>query len=351
VYWVFGVHDGRSVQLVQAIGWAAAAGLIGLIGRRLFGQAAGLLAAACTAVYPPFIMYQGYAGSVYYATENLFIWLLLAMIWWLVADDPPSVRRAAGAGVWLGLATLTRAVTLLFPFALAMAWGCRRPFVAREWARLVVALGLGVGLVVIPWTIRNYTVYHTFVPVTASGGGLVLLGGNNPGSAGDPVDVTPDPQYDWVREIEDPVQRDRAYAKLAVDYWRTLTPGQWARLLINKTFLFWTDFGPNYNIAYGLILPFSWLGLWMSRRQPGVFALHAFVLYNFIFCLVVTAYARMRLPIEPCLILLAAAALAGLAQRLQRPLVSALLLGGWAGLNVALAVWWRTISGLVGVVR
>ena len=88
VYRFFGVHNGRSVQCAQAVGWSAAIGLIGAIGRQLFGSTVGLLSAAYAACYPPFIAYQGYAGSIYYATEGLFIWCLLLMVWRLIQGVP-----------------------------------------------------------------------------------------------------------------------------------------------------------------------------------------------------------------------------------------------------------------------
>lgn len=72
----------------------------------------------------------------------------------------PGLRRTAATGAVWGLALLN-APTLALPFGalfLAWAWQCRQRIVA-EW-RLIPSLLVPLILVLTPWTIRNYNVFH-----------------------------------------------------------------------------------------------------------------------------------------------------------------------------------------------
>ena len=136
------------------------------------------LAAGLIAFAPPLVLYGALLMS-----ENLFIALLLPSILYarrLCNDERISTHVLFG--VVTALATLTRAAFFgLVPLLLIV------PAVAR-WraglrpARLLVALGVWC-IVLAPWTIRNYTLHHAFVPVSTFGGRSLLLG-NNPYSHG-----------------------------------------------------------------------------------------------------------------------------------------------------------------------
>lgn len=84
------------------------------------------------------------------------LWLatLLLLLRW---REAPHWRLAALAGVLLGLTTLTRSLPLLFTPALAawMLWRLR----GRRGLAHVLALGLACGLVIAPWTLRNWRAY------------------------------------------------------------------------------------------------------------------------------------------------------------------------------------------------
>ena len=350
IYQLFGVHDGLSVQLVQAVCWGGAVGLMALIGRRLFSPGAGLLAAGYAALYPPFIKCKIYVGSVYYGTEGLYMWLMLLVIWWLIRHDEPPLRHLWVAGLFLGLATLTRGVTLLFPVAIALWWLCGRGVRFRPWVKRVTVLCLGMWLVLMPWMLRNYVVHRAVVPV-ARYNGFVLFGGNNPASGGQFVDVSSQPEYEAIRAITDHVERDRAYRQAAVTFWRESSPSALLQLAAKKFFLFWTDFGGADNLAYSLMLPFSLLAMWVTCRSSQALILHAFVFYSCFFSLVFFACARMRLPIEPCLILLAGAGVVWFVQRFQRKAIPGLMLAGWVVGHLVMSQYWTVLSDVIDELR
>jgi hypothetical protein len=160
----------EAVKYAQAVVGALLVPAVGLIGRRAYGERAGLLAAGIAAFYPELVWFVSH-----YWAETVFTVLL----WWglertTAADERGSTAIAAAAGGLLGLATLTRETVLYFlPLAaLWLAW--RRTGGAKRAAVLVLA---ALALIV-PWTIRNYRTFDAFVPVSTSGA-LNLWQGNS----------------------------------------------------------------------------------------------------------------------------------------------------------------------------
>lgn len=106
--------------------------------------------------------------------------LLGAMLLWatLRVTGTRDRRAWAGYGLLWGLALMTNAVLLsLLPFLLW--WACRSSGERRQ-ARGPALLTLAIALLCcVPWTVRNYAVFHAFVPLRSILG-LQLWVGNNP---------------------------------------------------------------------------------------------------------------------------------------------------------------------------
>jgi hypothetical protein len=158
-----------AVKVAQCLLGALLVPAVGRIGVGAFGPRAGLFAATVTAFYPELVWF-----CVHFWAETVFVVLL----WWgferlLRADEHGSARGAAAAGLLFGLAVLTRETVLYFlPLAaLWLAW--RRPGGKR---RAAILLGTAL-LVVLPWTLRNWMVFRTLVPVSTAGA-LNLWQGN-----------------------------------------------------------------------------------------------------------------------------------------------------------------------------
>lgn len=172
------VHPAR---IAQAVLGTITVALVGLVGFELFGLTAGLIALVLAAIYPVGI---GLAGVL--VAENLLTPLVLGAVYAGV-----RVRRAgrprtayawvAGAGVLTGLATLTHENALLIALPLLVA-------VWRVGPRRLVAPALLVAttaLTILPWTIRNAEVMHRFIPVSDETG-ITLVGTYNAASAANP---------------------------------------------------------------------------------------------------------------------------------------------------------------------
>ncbi len=179
--------------------------LIYLYARDLFGWRIGVLAGVVAAVYPELYIYDGWLY-----TESLYTFLLFALCYAVYRIQRPSQRKWRlwiTCGILLGLLSLTRpngilVLGLFIVWALVMVW---QKFLSwRPTVRGVLAMALIAVVLIAPWTVRNYLVSHTFIPV-ATGDGTVLLGAYN-----DEILTTPGYKGSWI----DPLRSRPDVAKL-----------------------------------------------------------------------------------------------------------------------------------------
>ena len=158
-------------RLVGAIPGTVTVVLIGLLGRRVAGARAGLLAAAIAAAYPVFIAADGSLMSeTLYGT---FVAAALVLAYRLL--DRPGVVPAAALGATIGLAALTRGEAVLFLplLALPVAWrGGSSGRVLRLGATV-----LAMALVIAPWTARNWIQFDR--PILISTNDATVVAGAN----------------------------------------------------------------------------------------------------------------------------------------------------------------------------
>lgn len=172
----------QPARISQAVLGTITVALVGLVAFELFGQTAGLIALVLAAGYPVLIELSGTL-----AAENLLSVLVLAAVYAaLRVRRARSARTAygwvAGAGALTGLATLTHqnGIVLLPPLIFAV-WTARPRMTARALAAPALLIVL-TALTILPWTIRNETVMHHFIPVSDETG-ITLVGTYNPASA------------------------------------------------------------------------------------------------------------------------------------------------------------------------
>ncbi|MFM7231833.1 MAG: ArnT family glycosyltransferase [bacterium] len=203
VYQVTG-HVHFAALVMQCVLGALVPVLVRALGRSLFGPGVGRIAAWLSVVHPLLVFFSGYL-----LTESLFTVMLLggllASTEWLKS---PSGASAFRMGVMWGLATLARPTALPMPFLVALwAWAPLGLMLRPEERRRQVALvGLALALTLAPWAIRNTVVLGEFVLVT-TGGGRTLLDANNP------------------RVWDDPVMRGNAMSTAESEPWRTRWQG------------------------------------------------------------------------------------------------------------------------------
>ncbi len=179
-----GVHE-RFARVVLALIGSLSVLFAFLIGRRLSGFRAGLIAAAAVAIYPALLEYQGMLMSEPLAA-SLLSGAVLSMLW--AADRPPPAKWLL-PGLLLGALALTRPEYLAISIPIALAILARRGWAGwRSGLAQAAILLAGVTLVVAPWTVRNAIALERFVPIS-TGGGQVLFAGSYMPSGGDPERV------------------------------------------------------------------------------------------------------------------------------------------------------------------
>ncbi|MBK9746809.1 MAG: glycosyltransferase family 39 protein [Chloroflexi bacterium] len=159
---VFGEAGGVvAVRLIQALMLTTVAYCAYRLTWRIADERAGLIAAAFVAVNPIFILDGGKI-----LTETTYIFFislgLTVYVDSLAAASAPQRTwgRLVLVGALFGLATLTRAVLLLFPLGLAIH--LLIVYRGRAWGKIGVLL-LAYALVVSTWTVYNLARWQRFV--------------------------------------------------------------------------------------------------------------------------------------------------------------------------------------------
>ncbi|MGA2094954.1 MAG: hypothetical protein ABSH39_01530 [Candidatus Acidiferrum sp.] len=176
----FGIYTLRSFFAALALNVFFSAGTcvpIFYAGKRTAGLAVASVAAWLWALFP---------NAVIIPFE--WIWdtslsaLLVAAILWATLELAESRRPLDWClyGLLWGFAALTNpAAGILFPFLLGwVAYRIRGYIPARRWlARPALATALAV-LCCVPWTIRNYRVFHKFIPLRSNFAFELYIGNN-----------------------------------------------------------------------------------------------------------------------------------------------------------------------------
>jgi len=228
--------DPRAGQFVNLVCAAAIFVLVLRLGQILFADhRVGRLSVLILTVYPNQIAYLPLLS-----TELFYAMLVLLAVDILVSGGN-SWRSLAGGAVF-GLATLTKAQTLLLPAVLLAAWWAAVPRRKRRSPGLgrAVLVYAAMAAVILPWTARNYVVFHEIIPVSTNGG-LALLTGNNPSAWGDYT--TDDPLVAQVpRGVAEQVTADHLATSLALT-WIRQHPGAALALVPKKIWRLWAPDG------------------------------------------------------------------------------------------------------------
>lgn len=329
--WLFGPHAAIvPIRFAQSILVTVQCGLIAFIAQRLFGKGtAGLIASWLAALYPFFLFYQGLLLS-----ETLFNLLLLTGVAALYVWRDRGSRIDAAffvACLCFALATLTKATLTILPPLLMAATAWTAGATLRRAVTILVAASCLYAAALSPWWIRNATLLHAFVPFT-TGSAQNLYLGNNPHNPTAGVDWASDVDPTVVAKIQalpNEVERQRAFSQAAVDYIKD-NPAVFVRAAVKKFVRFWNPV-PNatefktaiYSIvsaaSFGPVLALALLcAVWRWRQWRLLAPIYLIVGY-FTFVHVVTiASLRYRLPIEPLLIVLAAAPLGAIVESIRQ---------------------------------
>jgi len=134
--------------------------------RSIFSPRAAWLGAGVLAFYPRSVFMP-----VYLFAENTYCLLLLFGIWMAVrATEDGSRAKCLAAGVAFGLGALTREMLLYFVPVVAIVMLLSSRLATRDRVLRTALFVAATAAVVLPWTIRNYSVHQQLVWVGFSDG-------------------------------------------------------------------------------------------------------------------------------------------------------------------------------------
>lgn len=308
IYRFFG-HSYTAVRIVQSIIGAFSCILIYLIGKRIYGFAIGAIAVGISLCYLPFIM-----SAKLLLTELVFTFLLLLVILYLlkIQEEPQRLKHCIMLGLVLGIALLTKSIMIFFPFFIIPLLIYLKKHYLDNLKSSIVLMSFFI-LSISPWIIRNYNIYHRFVPVSAHSG-LGLYSSYRPAggifgmnAAGD------DPVVIEANKISSPAARSDFLTKKTLEFIAD-NPREVLLLEFKKILYFWAPFdweivgGRWFNFVYVGMLPFFALGFIMAFKQLRKnYPILLPVIYFQIMTLIFYGSPRFRLPVEPYLFILATA--------------------------------------------
>jgi 4-amino-4-deoxy-L-arabinose transferase-like glycosyltransferase len=336
VFKLFGVYTLKSAWLLLAINCvfsAATAMAVWEIAARCFHRHVALWSAWIWALYPAAMQYAVRWVWEMTITTALFAWVLVLALRMqgVGSRDQGSENEGVRSRVqglesqpWLwavfgllwGMIALSNSTLLVFlpvcgVWILLPKW--RDP---RAWRDAALA-GLIFVACLVPWTWRNWAVFHTFIPMRGNLGAELYMG-NGPGSTG------------FLMEYYHPFQAPeqlRLYASMGEVRYVAMRGAEakayiaayplhfWADV-VKRVYFFWisvphpaddawyVEAARVVNFAFISVAGLLGLGLGLRRHVPaaGLFA-WAFVLLPIPYYLV-TVHARFRHPLEPLICIL-----------------------------------------------
>lgn len=312
-------HHAQAVRWTQALVGVIIVGLTWFIGIRIWAPPVAAVASVAAAA-DPFLI----GSDTLLLTETWFTFVLLLALWFLVTRwQSVQPRDWLLAGCLLGYATLVRGTMLLFPTSLAAAHATGQRWKAAR--GLMGIFLLGFLLIYTPWVVRNYAVFHAFIPVRI-GSGEVVWSGNYLPWDGDWRGVLP-PLTTLIQGL-DPIEADHL---LLWETWKSIrsNPGAYPALYLRKIPKLWLGIPGTTRLlrdSPGLIrmLDVAWVfviiamlaGIVLSYgRYPQCRLLLGLLVYFTLVHMPLDAIPRYRLPLHPVVYLFAAVPLVAIAHR------------------------------------
>jgi hypothetical protein len=335
IFRLFGIYTKASALVILSLDSlfsALTCIAVFLIAQRSFGGRTAAWAGWVWAFFP---------YAIYFSAD--FIWvttlatLMLALLFLAALHLEDSTR----APFWIGCGVLAGIGALVDPIVLSVVpllvlWMCYRRHQKKQcWFVPALAVALAFGATVAPWMIRNYRVFHAFVPFRDNFG-LELYVGNNgstwhfaPGGFHPSTTDREMNEYAQVGELAY-MRHKQAQAVALIK----AHPGDFAELSLRRVLYMWTNFWsfsrryleaepldpPNIFLCTALtVLALEGLRR-MFQRGAGVALPYAIALFFFPMVYYVThPQDYYRRPIDPICVVLAAYAVTSWMQDRARP--------------------------------
>ncbi|MCF7810944.1 tetratricopeptide repeat protein [bacterium] len=273
IYAIFGSIPVR-LMVFQGLMGVGTTLLIYRWGAALASRTVGLIAAAITAVYAPFIFYE---TTLLTSTIILFLSAIILNLAQKALFQKNTLQLLL-LGVVIGLSALARPLVLIFlPFLILLLLIEDK----TTWLKRSILIALGVLVILFPVGVRNLILGGEFT-LTTSSAGMNFYVGNNPEATGlyweAPFLSSYEPQYEdeEYRRVASQSQGEALTTRQAGKFWFNSSldwiihePFSWIKLISVKAFYFWNraEFANNVSIYMGKdvspLLKYNPFGFWL----------------------------------------------------------------------------------------
>ena len=169
---IFGKFGGLTAfRIFQAILQTLSLMLVFFLGRKVFDSKVGVIGVVMSA----FCISEVWVSNLL-MTETFFKFFVLNMVFFCVyALEEKKVRYYVIAGAFWGMATLFRPTITLFPAVILIMWLINR-YKFKDIIKNTLIVSIVFCIILSPWWIRNYNIFHKFIPLTTATGNPMLQG-------------------------------------------------------------------------------------------------------------------------------------------------------------------------------
>lgn len=241
---IFGKFGGiTAYRFFQAIIQTGSLYLVFLIARKIFNSKIGVVAVIINA-----LCISDYWVTNLILTESLFKFFVLLLVYISIyaIEEKSAKYYVLGSIIW-ALGTYFGPTIAMFPIITLIMW-IGNKYSIREMIKYGTIVSTIFCLVMCPWWIRNYYVFHTFVPLTLAIGNPMLQGTyinyDNSTNATDKLD------YSQFKYTGKEYENNQLEIKISEYRLKNLVP-------VNPLkFLIWYTVGKTY---YQIKAPFLWI--------------------------------------------------------------------------------------------
>jgi 4-amino-4-deoxy-L-arabinose transferase-like glycosyltransferase len=253
IVYFFSRHSIVLVRFVQSIIGALSCVVLYLIGAQMFNEKVGLIAGIISA-----IDYSILQISAYIVSETVYIFLLLCTLFYICKYyKTNTLLYLSLSGIFIGLTTLCKESALfLIPLvAIWLFWLKDNILISRF---KVITFFLFCCLIpIMPWSTRNFRIYHKWIPFTASSGHSLYIGNNQETIALNGGHDTPSIITENIPTLFTP-EADNLLRKKAIDFMIS-NPKRCLDLAWGKLINMWQPYYSDASMISRVVMVFSYL--------------------------------------------------------------------------------------------
>ena len=260
-----------ALRIIQAVLQTLSLLLVFFIGRKVFNSKVGAAALIINVFY-----FADVWVSNLVLTETFFKFFVLNLVYLSIfAIQGKKTKYYIAAAIAWGLATLFRPTIATYPVVILIVWLLRK-YSFKDILKYSAISAVIFFVILSPWWIRNYQVFHRFIPLTLATGNPMLQGTYiNYDQSSRGTDGLNYNQFKYPADTE--IDNNAVEMEIAKYRLKNLVPKQ------PLAFVYWYTVGKTFS---QINFPFYWISI-LGINVGAVAAYHAFVLVFAAFGIVV----------------------------------------------------------------